>query len=526
MKTRNFAIAILLTGVLGLSSCEKFLEEQPKSNETLNFFYKTEAQAIGNVNALYRRGATVRYGNAGSAYLGPTASIPTFLTGYFTNSYENQELICQYSRLLNRQENTRIVSNTMNTIWNDSYNSINIANGAVKHIPEIQFTDANQQKTLIATAKFFRAFNYFYLVKTFGDVPLHLEPTENLDNLYLERSPVATVYQAIEQDLKDAVDGLPAVTFTENKNRITKYVAAMTLANVYLQQGKFAEAATYSKMVVNSPHNLTANEDLKMKSAYNKLRSTDNLAESIYAYEFDGTISSSGWWPTYGFNSSATAVFDKYAIFERVYGPTKRFLNVYKADDLRIQPNQFFHWEYKNPNTGKIWKSEDAGVWYYVDEAAVLTSGRGTKDFNIYRYAEALLIAAESTAKAANAVTAEAAGYLARIKARASTTNKTVAQFTTELQALSPTAFVEEVWTERLRELPLEFKMWDDCLRTGKFPVISETEKGRVTYINLVGGKNASGATFKDSDLLWPISLDELQRNPKLTQNKDYQSKN
>lgn len=526
MKTRNFALAIILTGALGLSSCNKFLDEDPYSNEQLATFYQTEAQAIGNVNGMYRRGAIVRYGNAGSAYLGPTASISTFLTGYFTNSYENQELICQYSRLLNRQENTRIVSNTMNSIWRESYDAINIANGAIKHIPNISFTDENQKKVLIATSKFFRAFNYFYLVKTFGDIPMPLEPTEDLSNLYPERTAVAQVYQTIEADLKEAVEVLPAVTFSDNKNRITKYVAAMALANVYLQQGKFAEASTYSKMVVNSAHGLTANEDLKMKSAYNKLRTTDNLPESIYVFEFDGPINSSGWWPTYGFNSAATAVFDKYSIFERVYGPTKRFLNVYKADDLRIQPNQFFHWEYKNPNTSKVWKSDDAGVWYYVDENAVLNTGRGTKDWNIYRYAEALLIAAESSAKASNSVTAEAAGYLARIKARASTTGRTVAQITTELQGMSLNAFVEEVWTERLRELPLEFKMWDDCLRTGKFPVISPTEKGKVTYTNLVGAQNASGATFKDTDLLWPISLDELQRNPKLTQNKGYQATN
>ena len=526
MKTKNFAIAILLTGALSLSSCEKFLEENPDSNEQLEVFFKTEAQATANVNALYRRGAPVRYGNAGSAYLGPTASIPTFLTGYFTNSYENQELVCAYSRQLVRQQNTRIVSNTMNSIWDDGYSAINIANGGILHIPDIAMPNEQNKKVLIATSKFFRAFNYFYLVKTFGDVPMPTLPTEDLSNLYLTRTAAADVYKLIETDLKEAVEVLPAVTFTDNKKRITKYVAAMTLANVYLQQGKFAEAATYSKMVVNSAHGLTANDDLKMNSAYNKLRKTDDLAESIYAYEFDGAINSSGWWTTYAFNGSATAVFDKYSIFERVYGPTKRFLNVYKADDLRIQPNQFFHWEYKNPNTGKVWKSDDAGVWYFVDESALLNTGRGTKDWNIYRYAEALLIAAESTAKASNAVTAEAAGYLARIKARASTTNKTVAQFTTELQGLSLNAFVEEVWNERLRELPLEFKMWDDCLRTGKFPNISTTEKGKITWVNLVGAQNASGATFKDSDLLWPISLDELQRNPELTQNKDYQATN
>ncbi|WP_373564476.1 RagB/SusD family nutrient uptake outer membrane protein [Sphingobacterium sp. E70] len=38
-----------------------------------------------------------------------------------------------------------------------------------------------------------------------------------------------------------------------------------------------------------------------------------------------------------------------------------------------------------------------------------------------------------------------------------------------------------------------------------------------------MGAKNASGATFKESDLLWPISPDEIQRNNKLTQNPGYQ---
>jgi len=69
----------------------------------------------------------------------------------------------------------------------------------------------------------------------------------------------------------------------------------------------------------------------------------------------------------------------------------------------------------------------------------------------------------------------------------------------------------------------LEFKMWDDILRTKMFPVISTTEAGKIDFVPLVGAKNASGATFKESDLLWPISPDEIQRNNKLTQNPGYQ---
>ena len=135
-----------------------------------------------------------------------------------------------------------------------------------------------------------------------------------------------------------------------------------------------------------------------------------------------------------------------------------------------------------------------------------------------------MLDAAECIAQTSG-VTPEAAGYLAQVQARANTTGQSVSDITTQLQSLQKEDFIEACWTERLREFPLEFKMWDDCLRTGKFPVISETVKGSVTYVDLVGATNAAGAIVKSSDLLWPVSLNEMQRNKKLTQNDGYASK-
>jgi len=523
MKMKNKIFAGLCGGLLlGLVGCDSFLDEDPRSSKTSAAYYKTEAQARENVTTLYRMGAPVRYAVDGSAYTTPTAAIGTVLTGYFTNSYEGQEALYKHARELTRQQNTSILSGTMNSIWRDSYRAINIANGAIKHIPDIAM-DGNLKNRLIAEAKFFRAFNYFYLVKTFGAIPLSTEPYESLDNIFLPRTDPAQIYAQIENDLKEAVDVLPDALFVGNGFRLTKHVAAMALANVYLQQGKYADAATYAETVINSAHNLAQNDDLTFGSAYNKLRTQDNLPETIYSYEYDGPISPSGWRTTHAFNSSAVSVFDTYSIFERTYGPTDRFLNVYAADDLRIRPNQFYHWEYTHPTTGAKWTSAQAGIWYFFDEDALLNTGRGTKDWNIYRYAETLLIAAEALAKSTNTVSVTAAGYLAEIKARADVNGKTAAAYTAELQALSVDDFVEECWRERLRELPLEYKMWDDCLRTGKFPVVSETVKGKIDFVPLVGAQNASGATFKDSDLLWPISLEELQRNPELTQNADYQ---
>lgn len=517
---------LICATLLSIASCDSFLDEAPKSDLTLKQFYQTEAQATANVNRLYWQGVVKCYADGSGAYLGPKATIPGMLTGYFINSYEGQEIVCKYARELTRQENPSTLAGTVKDMWDPCYEAINVANGAITYIPGIDMGDAVRTK-LMGEARFFRAFNYFYLVKTFGAVPMTTEPYESLedeDRFYQKRASVDSLYQLIESDLKEAVEALPAVKFAENGHHATKFSAAMLLANVYLQQGKYADAAKYAKIVIDSSHSLTQNDDLAMNSAYNKLRAIDDLDESIYAVEFNESIRSSSWWPTYSFDAKGASVFNKYAIFTRVYGPTKRFLNIYKEDDLRIQPNQFFHWAYKNPLTGKEWisESDEANCWYYYDENALLNTGKGTKDVNLFRYAEALLVGAESIAQSTG-VTAEAAQYLGEIKARADMNGKTADQYATELQGLSKDAFIQECWTERLREFPLEFKIWDDCIRTGKFPNISETEKGKITYVTLVGATNGSDKIFQESDLLWPISIDEIQRNPELTQNPGYE---
>ena len=439
-------VAIACACLTGFSACNDFLEEKPKSSLTAPDYYQTEAQAQANVNYLYRTGASSKLTGAGSAYVGPFASITGQLTGYFTNSYEGQELTCKYSRELTRQQNTMTVSVTIDGIWDDCYKAINVANGAIKYIPEISM-DQSLANRLIGEAKFFRAWNYFNLVKIFGGVPLTVEPYESMENMYLERASVEQVYAQVESDLKDAVNALPAATFYNNSNRITKYAAAMVLTSVYMQQGKYADAASAVKTVIDSPHALATNDDLALGSAYNKIRTTDGLAESIYSYEYNATISNGGWWPTYAFNSAATAIFGTYSIFERTYGPTNQFLNVYAANDLRIQPNQFFHWNYTNPDNGKTWTAPEnaCGCWFWYDEDALLNTGRSTKDRDIFRYAEALLDAAESIAQS-QGVTAEAAGYLAQVKARANMEGKTVAAITADLKKLGKQAFIEECW--------------------------------------------------------------------------------
>ncbi len=525
MKKNILTIAFL--GILiSLGSCTDFLDENPKDFRTKDSFYKTEDQALSNVNSLYRMGAPSAY-EAPSAYAGPDAMLGGYVSGYFDNEYAGQEVVVKYSKDLSRTPVN--IANQMDAMWDDCYRAINVANGAIKYIPSINM-DKNTLNRLVGEAKFFRALNYFTLIKMFGDVPLFLEPYESLEDLYIERSPVATIYKQIINDLKEAVNVLPNAAFYKNANRITKNTANTLLSSVYLQisgfpvkENHYADAAAAAREVIASgKHSLTQNINKTDKSAFNILRTTDGLDESIYAYEFNNTVSPSGWWPTYSFpNAAAGWGLFKYVITVNVYRASNGFFNIYNPnEDIRGQEQQFFFTKIANPSNGEIIQLGELCDWYYFDQEAMLATGRGTKDFNIYRYAEVLLIAAEAIAES-EGVNAEAANYLAQVKARASLTGKTVAAYQTELLSLSKNDFVKEVWAEKLRELPLEFKIWDDIIRTRQYPQFSSI-KGNVTFVNVIGASNNWGKTFQEKDLLWPISANEIQRNPKLTQNPGY----
>jgi hypothetical protein len=107
------------------------------------------------------------------------------------------------------------------------------------------------RKELTAEAKFIRAFSYFYLVNTYGDVPLVL--TINLaKNTNIERTPTSKVYEQIISDLKDAASALPADYASGNGERIraNKWAAKALLARVYLYTGDYGNAVLEATDVI------------------------------------------------------------------------------------------------------------------------------------------------------------------------------------------------------------------------------------------------------------------------------------
>ncbi|MDR1919257.1 MAG: RagB/SusD family nutrient uptake outer membrane protein, partial [Tannerellaceae bacterium] len=259
-------------------------------------------------------------------------------------------------------------------------------------------------------------------------------------------------------------------------------------------------------------------------SAYNVIRTVDDDPEYIYNIEFvNGISTNNGRLQTSMPNIASTWSVYKYSITNNAYRPVKEYMAVYDKDkDLRAQQEQFFFYTITYEKNGETItyeipedKSPAAHLWY--EEDAALNTGNCEKDFTIYRYAEVLLIAAEAIAQS-EGVTAEAVKYLADVRARAYNTSPRE-EIEAALTGLSKEAFIQEVWIERMRELVFEFRIWDDIQRTRLYPV---TTGGKTSFVNVVGATNPWGQTFKETHLLWPISANELQRNPSLVQNPGY----
>jgi hypothetical protein len=145
--------------------------------------------------------------------------------------------------------------------WQKHYQAIADLNPAIKALIEDQLGAGVPQETkdqLMAEAKFLRAFNYFWLVRIYGDVPLILEDTDVIKG-DIVRSPVADVYNQIVEDMLFATQNLPEVWPSAQNARPTADVARGILAKVYITMAtaplnataNYAKARDMAKQVMD-----------------------------------------------------------------------------------------------------------------------------------------------------------------------------------------------------------------------------------------------------------------------------------
>ena len=226
MKTKSIKY-ILAAGLVccGLSttmtSCNNVLDEQPRSQFDPTFF-NTKAGIEGGLTSLY---AHLRYFYGNGYYLN------TLETGTDEYTYAQSADGNFKDADLSGVGSVTPSSTVAGGAWGTLFANINTASGIIENGAE-----AGIDPALLAEAHFFRAFDYFILVQTYGGVPLDLGAGElkfNTSTIRTSvRNTVPEVYAAIFADLEKAVNELPEnprLTGTATKN-----LARLYLSKAYL----------------------------------------------------------------------------------------------------------------------------------------------------------------------------------------------------------------------------------------------------------------------------------------------------
>ena len=265
--------------------CKKILEEEPRSIFTPEFF-KTERGVQGGITALY---ANLRF------LYGQPYYYNTLETG--TDEYTwGQSADANFRDMdYTSVSNLNSTSSRSDAIWDVSFSTINTANGILENATAVGTIPAS----LVAEARFFRAFYYFQLVQTFGGVPLDLGAGELKFNTTAQRKSVRNtvpeVYtKAIFPDLVQAVADLPAAPRVTGG--VTKTVARLYLSKAYLTYAWWlqnpANIPTYPQTSRTDPGGLDAQH--YFQQAYNvATQAIDNpgsygLVETFYDLHVGG----------------------------------------------------------------------------------------------------------------------------------------------------------------------------------------------------------------------------------------------
>jgi starch-binding outer membrane protein, SusD/RagB family len=245
MKSIKMLFTTGLVVMLG-SGCEKVLEEHPQSQIVPSYF-NSPSGVLGGIAGVYND-IRSQWGTEGFT-VEMQAGTDEFIQGLSAGT----PIPYTYNGLN---------SSNFGSAWGVAFQDINTLNGVLQYGQTIELPEATR-KQYLAQAKFLRAFWYFYLVQTGGDVPLHTEFI-TVPSQAASRQPAAAVYELIIKDLTEAATDLPnQPTAPFLGKAATKPVAQFLLAKAYLTRGWLNNtAADFTKAAA------LCDEIIASKSAY------------------------------------------------------------------------------------------------------------------------------------------------------------------------------------------------------------------------------------------------------------------
>jgi hypothetical protein len=467
-KTLSFCLLLAM-----LSGCKKFLSQAPENSLTREAFFKTEADAnsaiIGVYDALQ------------------TANTQFFRWGELRGDLISNDLDNVYLQLL---DNTNTISN-----WTDAYRLIGRANIVIEKVPGIPALDprftTEKSKAITGEALFLRALSYFYLVRSFKEVPLVLQaPSSDAVDFLIPKSTSDQIFDQIEQDLTTAEKDVPDEygRTLDTKGRVTKAAVNSLLTDVYLWRKKYAEAAAVSKKVLdNTDYTLVPGDD------WFTIFSQKNSSESIFEIQYDQQLSEVN---SLRNLSNANLVNNVlYNYFKEENDLVRGLNNTYREAGSR----QF--WKYTGLTTNNVDRASD------------------DPNFIVYRLPDVMLMRAEALTHLGAPQKDEAGILINSIRRRANIDTLDFLNASTPLDV-----FNQVLLKSRAMELAMEGKRWFDLVRIATNENDPDILISRVVASRLVANRAQVRSRIIDPRSWYlPILRDELAKNPNLVQNPYYQ---
>ena len=542
MKTKFLHIATALLFVGFTSSCSDFLDRYPLDELSDSSFWKTENDAMMAVTDIY-------------------GCLPTWDQDEDINSDNAVHGIKWAAGNISKG-----VYDPMDQSWAGSYTPIRQCNLVLEKVKDIEMSDESRKK-IEGQAYFFRAFVYFNLIRSFGDVPYIDKPLNLTDVEDITRTPREEVYAKVMADFDKAIEYLPEEWDAANTPRVTKGAALAMKARAALYYNNWQVAADASKAVMDlGKYELY---DAGNTGKYQELfwEKSDGCDENILYVQFnypDKTHYLIGWecFPTLGWGgmNPTQSLVDA---FEDKDGAPISKSTIYnekdplKNRDPRLEVNVLHDGEEMYCVTIKVKPLKSSGktgieqhgdataTGYYQQkwlDPSIDPQSEGWnmgKDWVVIRYAEVLLTYAEAMNEL-HPLSAESFDAVNQVRRRVGMP---------DLQNTDPSkptycATQDELRKRIQNEWRVEFaleggkRMWD-IRRWGiakevlnapflglKMKPVEGVVDGKpaiVDYI-LYEGENIklAGSHYEDHNYLLPVPQTEIDLNPKLTQNPGY----
>ncbi|WP_366185563.1 RagB/SusD family nutrient uptake outer membrane protein [Flavobacterium ovatum] len=415
--------------------------------------------------------------------------------------------------------------------WQELYKSIGRCNNIINNVNKEGIPNDVVRNNLVGQAYFLRAFDYWYLVNLYGNVPLVLD-VPDLDNLYVKQAAKQAVWDQIVADLGKAETMLPAQWTGDDLGRPTSGAATALKGKSYLYQKKWALAHATLLPLVGKYTLLPA-----AQYGDNFTEKNENNSESVFELQFLGQQTF-----VWGSDIPGTGTMGNFHIDYAPPGKTPDkghvvnpwLKNLFEANGDTYRRNQTLAYNYLGatgyggtpyatdfvsdiaiataagvePIFSKKYAGMDIGVRSQVD---FLGTNVGT-NWRVIRYSDVLLMLAEALNE--DDKTALAGPYVTMVRQRPGS----------GLVDLLPTVKADKVLLrnaiidERAMELAGEGHRFFDLVRWG----LADKYMG-ATSAHGKNPKSLSGGIFKSNrdELIW-IPSTEIDSNPNLKQNQGY----